>query len=62
LVLTNLLSTTSGTWAMLKVRTDNDPFLPARIESLRRGTADDPDRAIRAIASRMSSTNTMLVE
>ena len=44
----------------MKVRVDRDAELAGRVKSAQRGTGD-PRRTIRAIASRLSSTNTIIV-
>jgi hypothetical protein len=54
------MSTTAGTWQLLKVRTDCDGVLESRLASVKNGTAD-LDRAIQAIASRLNSSNTFVV-
>ena len=43
----------------MKVRVDRDVDLAGRVKSAQRGTGD-PQRTIRAIASKLSSTNTIV--
>ena len=54
-------STSVGVWVTLKTRIDEDPDLRGRVESVQRGTAQ-LDRTMRAIGSRVNSSNTFVVK
>lgn len=58
---TRVTSTYGGYWVLLKVRTDLDSVLASRIKSAQSGTGD-PGRNIRAIAGRLGSSNTIVVD
>jgi hypothetical protein len=58
--MTSPSSTLVGDWAVLKVNRAADPFLASRWSAAAAGQGSQ-DRNIKAIASRLTSTNTIVV-